>query len=231
MTETTELPSQAALAAGNFTGACGVPFYEPSLSDDASLIAATLAGDTAAFGRLVGLYQDRLYNSLLRVLGSAEDARDVTQDAFVQAFVKLKYIPRLVRILYVVVSHCVQPGHEPHEAIAQDGFAGRRKDKLGREPMDAQPSPDAEYLRREQAEMVHAGLAALSMEYRQILVLREIDGCRYEEIAEILELPIGTVRSRLFRAQLQFATIWHPVFMSRRLSIHDEQFFVTSRTQ
>ena len=50
--------------------------------------------------------------------------------------------------------------------------------------------------------MVHAALAELSIEYRQILVLREIDGCRYDEIAEILDLPVGTVRSRLFRARL-----------------------------
>ena len=77
------------LSARNFPLPSSVQFSEPSLSDDAPLIAATLAGDTAAFGRLVGLYQDRLYNSLLRVLGSAEDARDITQDAFVQAFVKL----------------------------------------------------------------------------------------------------------------------------------------------
>jgi RNA polymerase sigma-70 factor (ECF subfamily) len=60
--------------------------------------------------------------------------------------------------------------------------------------------------------MVHAGLDALSMEYRQILVLREIDGCRYEEIAEILDLPIGTVRSRLFRARLQLRDYLAPRF-------------------
>lgn len=50
---------------------------------------------------------------------------------------------------------------------------------------------------------MHTALAELSVEYRQILVLRELDGCRYDEIAEILELPAGTVRSRLFRARLQ----------------------------
>jgi RNA polymerase sigma-70 factor (ECF subfamily) len=86
------------------------------------------------------------------------------------------------------------------------------KTTWGSEPMDGQPSPDAEYLRREQVEMVHAGLDALSMEYRQILVLREIDGCRYEEIAEILDLPIGTVRSRLFRARLQLRDYLAPRF-------------------
>ena len=182
------------------------------MSDDASLIAATLAGDTAAFGRLVGLYQDRLYNSLLRVLGSAEDARDIAQDAFVQAFVKLKtfrgssaFYTWLYRIAYnLAMSHT----RRQHKATSLDGV----KAEWGSEPMDDQPAPDAEILRQEQAELVHAGLAALSMEYRQVLVLREIDGCRYDEIAEILELPIGTVRSRLFRARLQLRDYLAPRF-------------------
>jgi RNA polymerase sigma-70 factor (ECF subfamily) len=182
------------------------------LSDDASLIAATLAGDTTAFGRLVGLYQDRLYNSLLRVLGSAEDARDLTQDAFVQAYVKLKsfrgssaFYTWLYRIAFnLAMSHA----RRSHKMASLDGV----KTGWGSEPLDGQPSPDAECLRHEQVELVHAGLAALSMEYRQILVLREIDGCRYEEIAEILNLPIGTVRSRLFRARLQLRDYLAPRF-------------------
>jgi RNA polymerase sigma-70 factor (ECF subfamily) len=182
------------------------------LSDDASLIAATLAGDTAAFGRLVGLYQDRLYNSLLRVLGSPEDARDLTQDAFVQAYVKLKsfrgssaFYTWLYRIAFnLAMSHT----RRSHKMASLDGV----KTNWGNEPMDGQPAPDAEYLRREQVELVHAGLAALSMDYRRILVLREIEGCRYEEIAEILELPIGTVRSRLFRARMQLRDYLAPRF-------------------
>ena len=73
------------------------------------------------------------------------------------------------------------------------------KSLVGEEPMDGQPTAEAGVLQQERAEMVHAALAELSMDYRQILVLREIDGCRYDEIAEILDLPVGTVRSRLFR--------------------------------
>jgi len=190
-------------AAGNFARRGRVQSYEPSLTDDAPLIAVTLAGDNAAFGQLVGAYQDRLYNSLLRVLGSAEDARDITQDSLVQAFVKLNtfrgssaFYTWLYRIAYnLAMSHL----RREHKTASLDEV----KTSWGSEPMDGQPAPDADTLRREQAELVHAGLAALSLEYRQILVLREIDGCRYDEIAEILELPIGTVRSRLFRARLQ----------------------------
>ena len=173
------------------------------MSDDASLIAATLAGDTAAFGRLVGLYQDRLYNSLLRVVGSPEDARDLVQDAFVQAFLKLDsfrgssaFYTWLYRIAFnLAMSHA----RRGHKMTSLDGA----KAHCGSEPVDGQPAPDSEMLRSERVELVHAALGELSAEYRQILVLRELDGCRYDEIAEILELPVGTVRSRLFRARLQ----------------------------
>jgi RNA polymerase sigma-70 factor, ECF subfamily len=173
------------------------------LSDDASLIAATLGGDSAAFGRLVGLYQDRLYNSLLRVTGSAEDAGDVVQDAFVQAYVKLDsfrgasaFYTWLYRIAFNLA---MSRRRRERNVVSLDGM----KANLGSEPPDGQPTPAANMERSEQVEMVHTALGELSEEYRAILVLREIDGCRYEEIAQILELPIGTVRSRLFRARMQ----------------------------
>lgn len=189
--------------AGNFGCLPSVQTSEPSLSDDASLIAATLAGDNAAFGRLVHLYQDRLYNSLRRVTGSAEDAGDIVQDALVQAYVKLDsfrgssaFYTWLYRIAFnLAMSHA----RREHKVASLDGM----KASLGNEPVDGQPMPEANIERREQVEMVHAALAELSTEYRTILVLREIDGCRYDEIAEILELPVGTVRSRLFRARMQ----------------------------
>jgi RNA polymerase sigma-70 factor (ECF subfamily) len=180
------------------------------VSDDASLIAATLAGDTAAFGRLVGLYQDRLYNSLLRVLGSAEDAADIVQDAFVQAFTKLDtfrgssaFYTWLYRIAFnLAMSHA----RREHKTASLDGM----KALVGEEPMDGQPTAESGVLEQERAEMVHAALAELTMDYRQILVLREIDGCRYDEIAEILDLPVGTVRSRLFRARLHMRDLLAP---------------------
>jgi RNA polymerase sigma-70 factor (ECF subfamily) len=170
------------------------------LSDDASLIAATLAGDNAAFGRLVGMYQDRLYNSLLRVVG--EDAADIVQDAFVQAYVKLDsfrgsaaFYTWLYRIAFnLAMSHA-------RRRRSPASLEGMKAD-WGSEPVDGQPAPEVNIERRENVEMVQAALAELSAEYRAILVLREIDGRRYDEIAEILEMPVGTVRSRLFRARL-----------------------------
>jgi RNA polymerase sigma-70 factor (ECF subfamily) len=170
------------------------------LSDDAPLIAATLAGDTAAFGRLVGLYQDRLYNSLVRVVG--DDAADIVQDAFVQAYVKLNtfrgssaFYTWLYRIAFnLAMSHA----RRERKTASLEGM----KESWGCEPVDGQPTPETTVERREEVEMVHVALDELSTEYRMILVLREIEGCRYDQIAEILELPVGTVRSRLFRARL-----------------------------
>jgi RNA polymerase sigma-70 factor (ECF subfamily) len=180
------------------------------LSDDASLIAATLAGDSAAFGRLVREYQDRLYNSLLRVLGSAEDAADIVQDAFVQAYVKLDsfrggsaFYTWLYRIAFNLA---MSRRRREHREASLD----QMKSLHGAEPMDGEPNADEGVLQQERAELVHAALAELSIEHRQIIVLREIDGCRYDEIAEILELPVGTVRSRLFRARCEMRDLLTP---------------------
>jgi len=170
---------------------------------DAQLIGRTLSGEPAAFGELVLRYQDRLYNSLFRVLGSAEDARDAAQDAFVQAFVKLDtfrgssaFYTWLYRIAFnTAMSHSRR--QRPTRSLDAD------RNELGREPIDSQPSPDARLDLSERATQVHRALAELSAEFRQVIVLREMDGCKYEEIAEILELPVGTVRSRLFRARLE----------------------------
>lgn len=173
------------------------------MNDDAPLIEATLAGDSAAFGQLVGRYQDRLYNSLVRLLNSAEDARDILQDAFVQAYLKLNtfrgssaFYTWLYRIAFnLAMSHARK--QRPTASLDQ------MKTGCGNEPVDGQAAPHAGLAQRERVEMVHAALAGLNAEYRQILILRELEGCRYDEIAEILELPAGTVRSRLFRARLQ----------------------------
>ena len=170
--------------------------------DDAELIRSTLAGQTDAFGRLVLKYQDRLYNTLFRVLGSAEDARDVVQDAFVQAFLKLESFRGSAAFytwLYRIAFNLAMSHRRRARPTASLDFG---RSEHGMEPIDGQPTPEADVARGDRARLVHVALAELAGEFREVIVLRELEGCRYEEIAEILELPIGTVRSRLFRARL-----------------------------
>lgn len=188
---------------GNFPGDRRVPYFGAAVEDDSRLIDETLAGRPASFGTLVTKYQDRLYNSVVHVVGSAEEARDVVQDAFVQAFVKLSSFHRtsafytwLYRIAFnIAVSR--RRRHRPTVSIDEV------RETTGGEPLDNGAAPSDRVERRERAGRVREALARLSEEHRTVLVLREIDGCCYETIADMLDLPIGTVRSRLHRARMQ----------------------------
>jgi RNA polymerase sigma-70 factor (ECF subfamily) len=173
------------------------------VNDDGQLIEQTLAGVTAAFGQLVRKYQDRLYNTIVHVVGNAEDAQDVVQDAFVQAFLKLESFQQssafytwLYRIAFnVAATH----GRRKRPVASVEQI----REATAEEPIDRQVNPTERLERDERCRQVRQAIAALSEEHRTVVVLREMDGCCYETIAEILQLPIGTVRSRLHRARLQ----------------------------
>ena len=177
-------------------------YYGAVVKDDALLIDEVLAGDTSAFGELVLRYQDRLFNTLTYVVGSCEEAEDVVQDAFVQAFVKLGTFQRasafytwLYRIAFnLAVSR--KRRRRPERSVDEV------RDLTGDEPVDDGEAPGDRLEHHESAEQVQAALERVSDEHRAILVLREIEGFCYEKIADVLDLPVGTVRSRLHRARM-----------------------------
>ena len=172
------------------------------MNEDAQWIDDTLAGDTAAFGRLVAKYQDRLFNTLIHVTGSVQEAEDVAQEAFVQAFVKLQtfrgqsslftWVYRIAFNLWITRRRRRRPTKSVEET----------RELSGDEPTDAGEGPLDRLEREERARQIHVAIGELSEDHRTILVLREMEDCNYETIAEILDLPVGTVRSRLHRARL-----------------------------
>ena len=171
--------------------------------DDATLVERSRAGEPAAFGELVTRYQDRLYNTLVRVCGDAEEARDVTQEAFVQAFVKLDSFrgnSAFYTWLYRIAQNTAISRRRRRKPTSSLDEA---REAAGVEPADPDARPEANLEREEQAIQVRAALATLSEEHRSVLVLREIEGYDYETIGEMLEVPVGTVRSRLHRARMQ----------------------------
>jgi RNA polymerase sigma-70 factor, ECF subfamily len=173
------------------------------VTDDDQLIDESLHGKSAAFGQLVTRYQDRLYNSLVHLVGSTDTAYDVAQDAFVQAFVKLETFERSSAFytwLYRIAYNLAVSRHRREKPAAS---LEQLREVLGREPLDRGPGPTARLEREERACQVRAALAKLSENHRVILILREVDDFAYEQISEILDLPIGTIRSRLFRARLE----------------------------
>lgn len=172
------------------------------MTDDAQTIHQILDGDVEAYATLVRKYQDRLFRALVYAAGCAEDAEDVAQEAFFQAYAKLNsfqghsgFYTWLYRIAFNLLASRRRKRHElPMDPLRM--FAECEPVDLGNDPANSAQ-------RAEQAAQVQMALASLTDEYRTILVLREMDGCDYETIAGILELPVGTVRSRLHRARMQ----------------------------
>ena len=173
-------------------------------SDEKQLIRECLAGRTEAFGELVIRYQDRLFNALCGILGSPDDARDVAQDAFVQAFQKLKtfrgqsaFYSWLFRIALNAAAS--QKRRKRRRSTA----AGISSDPSVHDPPDPRPdaAPSHAMETTERQAAVQSALAQLAAEFRVPLVMKEIDNLKYHEIAAILGCPVGTVRSRIHRAR------------------------------
>ncbi len=175
----------------------------PARYDDKRLIELTLAGDREAFGFLVRRYQDRLYNGMVQVLRNESEAEDAVQEAFILALTKLEtfrghsaFFTWLYRIAYNVAVTRIR---RRKPALSID----HAPDELRLQLPDNQPMPDAGLLQQERAGQLMRALDLLSDEHRIILVLREMEEMDYSQLSEVLDLPIGTVRSRLHRARLQ----------------------------
>lgn len=161
--------------------------------DEAGLIQQALGGNPEAFGTLVTRYQHVMYTVALRMVGNAEDARDVTQDAFVKAYRQLATFDPRYRFfswMYRIVineSFNVIRARRPQEPLDLE-FAGNG-------------NPFETALEIERHEHIEAALQRLSPEYRAVVVLRHFAGQSYSEIAEALGVPEKTVKSRLYSAR------------------------------
>jgi RNA polymerase sigma-70 factor (ECF subfamily) len=171
---------------------------------DQELIEQSLSGDTHAFDALVVRYQDRLVRSLQYTLGSREDALEIAQQAFVSAWRKLDSFRRdssfYSWLFRIAMNAAISRKRRAKKSTTSlDQFVA----SSGAAPVDDRPTADPEYRlnSEEQVRMVQEALLQLAEEFRQPLVLKEMEDLTYEQIAEILDIPIGTVRSRIFRAR------------------------------
>lgn len=172
-------------------------------ASDPELIAAALAGQQQAFGQLVIRYQDRLFNGVVRMLRCEELAADVVQDTFVLAWRKLdRFAGRsgFYTWLFRIARNQALSRLRARKPMASlDDQEWSAADRV----ISGEPAPDAELQKEDDRMQLEQALARLSEEHRSILVLREMEELDYEQIAEALGVPVGTVRSRLFRARLQ----------------------------
>ncbi len=183
----------------------------------ADLLRRSAGGDRGAFGQLVVLYQDRLYNAVLRLVGDRDEAAELTQEAFARALAHLDTFRGeagpytwLFRIaLNLAMTRLRQARRRRVFSLDVPGRGGRPGDRpadqasgLVERMRGGGSDPAAAAEGRERAEQVVAALGRVDPEHRAVLVMRDVDGMDYQQMADLLECPLGTLKSRLFRARI-----------------------------
>ena len=166
------------------------------------LVRAAAGGDTEAFARLVRTYENKIYSLAFRMCGSADDASDIAQEAFLAAWRGLPSFrgdSGFATWLYRLTSNAAIDYLRRQKK--QRGDMSLDDEELRLDAVDTGPGPQDAAERTEVRSVVAAGLQELSEGHRQVLVLREIQGLSYEEIADVLEVDLGTVKSRISRAR------------------------------
>ncbi len=197
-------------------GATG-PLPGPGMETDEQLMRRAQSGERGAYGQIVIRHQDRLYNAILRMVGDREEARELAQEAFTRGLMKLDSFRGdaqpytwLFRIsVNLVITQLRKNQRRRVFSLDRTSRNGAGDDDqssglAGRITGDDRASqPPAEQIaKRERDEQVLAALGRLDAEYRAVLVMRDIEGFDYQQMASILDLPLGTLKSRLFRARL-----------------------------
>jgi RNA polymerase sigma-70 factor, ECF subfamily len=194
---------------------------EPARTDPAAARAVALLdkarrGDRSAYGQLVVLYQDRIYNAVLRMVGDREEASELTQEAFTRGLANLAEFRGdagpytwLFRIAVNLAISRLRKVHR-HRIFSLDRSGSdngsEREDQasglIDRMRKEAGDGPSQALETRERAEQVVAALGRIDPEYRAVLVMRDVEGFDYQQMADVLALPLGTLKSRLFRARI-----------------------------
>ena len=184
---------------------------EHNSEEERSLIYAIVHGNAPKYAVLVERFQPRIFASMLAVIGNRQDAEDLTQEAFLTAYRKLdqfenrsSFYTWLHRIAFhlaidlqrrksrTIKKHLSDDISESSLPLASDDLA-----------------PESIAMNKEMATKVKAAFQQLDAERKNLIVLRDIDGLDYAQIAEVLDIPIGTVRSRLHRARMELRDILH----------------------
>lgn len=190
---------------------------------DAKLVRRFKQGDREAYAEIVRRYQHRVYTMCVRWVGDRQVAEEVAQDVFLALFKALADFrgdAQLSTWIYRVVSnHCKnRKMYRFRRKVSQHESIHARPEEEGphRELPDPNQHTDARTHRAEAERLVQQALAELDDSARRIIVLRDVEDLSYEEISEILDLPRGTVKSRLHRARARLARV-----LARRLSPED----------
>lgn len=174
--------------------------------EDIQLVARARTGDERAFKALLEKYQRPVFTICLRMVRNRDEATDLAQESFIKVFASLdRYNPAFAfsSWLFKITSNlCIDHLRKRRiHTLAMDEPVESEKGEFTRQYESPDPTPDETFSRNEKMQKLDAGIAALPEHYRIMLVLRHQEDMSYEEIAESLSIPLGTVKARIHRAR------------------------------
>lgn len=184
---------------------------------DLILVERVQGGDQEAFGLLVSKYQRKLLRLVMRLVRDPAEAEDVTQEAFIKAYRALPnfrgesaFYTWLYRIGVNTAKNWLM-AHGRRMPTVSEVLDDEDDERQGDHLLRDDETPDRVIMSRQIGETVNAAMEALPEDLRTAISLREIEGLSYEEIAKVMDCPIGTVRSRIFRAREAIAVRLRPL--------------------
>jgi RNA polymerase sigma-70 factor (ECF subfamily) len=177
---------------------------------DAELVKRCLAADTAAWEALLQSHTRKIYNLCYRFTGRPADAEDLTQEVFIKVFQTLRSFDAAQGSFGTWLSRVARNHLVDHyRRTKKDRITSSLDDELGilEQKPGASVEPAAEVETRERRELLQRGLERLSPDLREAVVLRDLQDLDYDEIAQVLGVPVGTVKSRINRGRLELARV------------------------
>ena len=191
---------------------------EPTAESDGLLVQQVQSGDQRAFGLLVAKYQRRIYRLVLRFVHDPARAEDVAQETFLRAYRAIgqfrgdsQFYTWLYRIAVNTAKKAIADERKDPTVFEGDAVDDGEETFRPTERLTTSETPESMLVSKEIAQTVNAAMDALPEDLRMAITLREIEGMSYEDIAAAMQCPIGTVRSRIFRARDAIAERLRPV--------------------
>lgn len=185
----------------------------PPVEDE--LVGRARAGDREALEQIFNTYRHQVFSLTYRMTGSASDAEDLTQEVFLQVMRKIgsfegrsSFSTWLYRVTVNRSRDYLRSRKRHPELLSQDGEQAEPRDDLF--PVAVAPSPEGQAMASEARRLVQEALCDLPISLRAPLVLHELEGLEYREVARMLRLPVGTVKSRIFRGRVKLAELLEP---------------------
>ncbi|MCB0262542.1 MAG: sigma-70 family RNA polymerase sigma factor [Calditrichia bacterium] len=174
--------------------------------EDQQLIQKARNGDQKAFEQLLNKYRNLVYHVMLRMVRNPQEAEDLCQEAFIKAFSALQSFNEEFAfstwLMKIASNNCIDFLRKKKlRTYSIDEPVKYKDEQVQFELPDHDPTPERQIIDRERSKMIDDAIQALPPRYRQVIVLRHKEEKSYEEISELLQLPLGTVKARIFRAR------------------------------